>query len=697
MLKWFRKYNKYILVVGSSLLMVAFLLPGTLQQCGQSQTGYVLGTVGEDGVEVTQIDQQNAAADVQTLSGLFGAIHQLLPMFAGVTREDQPAITWILMKHDAAAMGLSAGPSQVATLLNALDVDEAQEQRLTQQLRITRERLYALLADWLVVQEYKELVAGRAHMAPEHRLAECMQIASQYAAIGKQLGDAGSQQQFLLQYLRLLDGMMARKANQKGLARLSEPLVQRQLVDQFTTLSIEAVEVSPDQYLPGVAAPDEQRLAELFDKHKSDLAGEGEPFGLGYRYPDRVRIEYLTIPFDRVLKASSVDETKAVEYYDKNPAEFTELVEPTKDQAEGEDAEAATEDADAAAPEPKSVLRPYEEVRDRIVARLKRDAAEKLAQKMVTAARSTLTDNMRNLKRDEGYLAVAADWEPIPLRKVAERLQSSFGVLPDVTRRDDSWLSADDLRQLEGIGHATLPLARRRVSFDDYVMSVRELCTDDKNPLLTLRLQVKSPSHALRQFDGTRYLFRLIDAQSAHDPESLDEVRAQVERDAKRLSAYQKLIDAIPTWRKRLNEAESLAELAKELDTTVVKPQPFPRRKFGRTGVLETPTIDQIGRDEAFVDELFAVADRLAASGDVSALPGAQRSAAIRCDSGTSVYLVRIEDRKSMKRCDYDAQLGGGQANDAVDAADAAITGVAPADPFSYDAVAARIDWREGK
>ena len=59
MLQFFRKYNRYILAIGVSLLMVAFLVQPTMQMFGPNPQKRTLGYI--DGAKVTALDIQEAA------------------------------------------------------------------------------------------------------------------------------------------------------------------------------------------------------------------------------------------------------------------------------------------------------------------------------------------------------------------------------------------------------------------------------------------------------------------------------------------------------------------------------------------------------------------------------------------------------------------------------------------------------------
>ena len=683
MLKWFRKYNKYILAVGASLLMVAFLMPQACQQTGQSIGDYTIGTIGAEQQELSLSDQQRAGRTVETLRRVFMSVDESMVLFAGLggaRGKDQDPVDWLLMQHEAAAMGLSAGPSQVEGLLGDLGIQTAErEQELANRLEISRDDLYAVLAEWIVIQQYKELVLGRAHLPVYQRLRAFLLGLQSYAQAIEGM-QQGKRDVSYLQLQRFMQ-QISRVATQQGLPRVSEPAVRRYLADWLSQITVEALSLSADRHLADVPAPDEARLTELFEQYKDSMPGEGAGYGLGYRFADRVKLEFMSIPFERALKVASVDESAAVAYYDNNQGQFTEQPEPVT----------PTDDAaDAPAPPPaEPVVKPYPQVRDQIIRQLKETEAEKLLQKMVNAARSKLAADVRSLVRKDGYRLIPDDAKWTPLDQVAQDLQRRFGVLPDVTRLDDRWLDMAALAKLEGIGGSSLPLHDRRYSFVDYVASVKELGAAEKHRLRSQALQTRVPSHALEDLKGSRYLFRLLDAQPAHSPGSLDEVRAVVESDARQLAAYQKLVDDAPTWRRRM-DAASLADLGAELELEVLKPAPFQWRQFDqRRGGLVVPTVEQIGNSAAFVDAVFELGHELAQAGDdVQELPAPRRSVVIPVDAQKMLYLVRIENFESIPRSVYENGLKVATVHE--DAATAVVGSDLP-DPLSFEALKARV------
>ncbi|MCH8165123.1 MAG: hypothetical protein IH889_05900, partial [Planctomycetes bacterium] len=105
MFKFLRKYNKYILAVGGTLLMITFLIPVAFQSllpvAGQQRATWA--QVGQD--KVTAADLAQIQQELQLL--------QVLPPLRGVGTIDQPE-HWYLLVREAESAGLIGGSSSVA-------------------------------------------------------------------------------------------------------------------------------------------------------------------------------------------------------------------------------------------------------------------------------------------------------------------------------------------------------------------------------------------------------------------------------------------------------------------------------------------------------------------------------------------------------------------------------------------------------
>jgi hypothetical protein len=139
------------------------------------------------------------------------------------------------------------------------------------------------------------------------------------------------------------------------------------------------------------------------------------------------------------------------------------------------------------------------------------------------------------------------------LEHLAADIQKQFGVLPAVTSKSDQWLTSEDLGKLPGIGTAHRPSNGQ--SFPNYVLqSAEPLMPVPSKADEAAVLSLLEPSQPLEDADGNFYLFRLTDAQPAHAPSGLAEVRDQVEADYRAARAYERAVE----------EARQFAEAAKK-------------------------------------------------------------------------------------------------------------------------------------
>lgn len=618
MFKFFREYNKAILVTGCIVLMIAFLLPQGAQMFAPSPETQVIGSVGGD--EITWGDQQQAAAELQVLAS-FPILQNV-----GFTPQPDDALRWLLMVREAESMGLSASQMEARMVLESLGVDETQLAQLLRQTRTTREGVEQALRHWLMVQDYVQLFAGLVHQSSFSKLgnmAMAMQIQRQ--AMG---GDI-SQYMMAQQQLNML--MAASSPSQ----RLSEPVVRHFVQGQQATVRGKAVLVSADRYLDQVPAPTDEQLQKLFNEHKDELPGtvtDANPYGFGYKSPDRVKLEWLTIPADAVRAAVQVDEADALAYYRQNQAEFTQTP-PTPPPTPG---------ATTPPPAPQPTVQPYTEVRGRIVERLRQQKADALAQQVIKAAQGVLLEDpaVRGLGNENGYRTVPGDgsFRPMSLEDAAARIQERFKVRPTVRGITDRWVNLSDLSSLDGLGEATLA-ARQDVSIEAYLRSAREMKPAPGNPLTPLRLQAGLPSEPLKSFMGDYYLLRITAAEPARAPEKLDEVRAQVVEDARKLAAYERLLADRERWVSRAKES-GLEAVATEAGAAVLPIDPTSQATM-MPG--QEPTVPGIGPAEELLKRMFELGQTLSHNGAVAAAPAAERIGSAAVEPKLSLAVFQID------------------------------------------------------
>jgi hypothetical protein len=570
MLKIFRMYMKYILPVAACGLMLIFVLEGSLM---------TLFGGGDPRQEVVGNDKTGPirAADLGSAQSDLQVLQRMgLPVAIG--GNDDPALLWTLLQRDAARLGLGSSSAEVSQAIRDMQLDDATIGKLADDAGATPAYIRQVIGDFLTYLRYARLMTGQP--------------------------------------------------------RLSEAAMRRLMHELLAKVQITAVQVSASQYADKVGEPTEAQINALFDEYKGDLPSESEPYGFGYKYPDRIKFEMLIIPGDKLLEKvraeRQVREIDAVEYYEQNKAQFTR------------DGEVA----------------PYEgAVREQILAELRAAKAMALAKRMYQDAQDQLYQQYRQYDLVEGYRDLPADFTPMALGEVAEALQKRYDILPLIRRYDEAWRSDIEVMVVPymlGAQTAT----DQPYSAIEYLFSARAFKPETTNPLSALRLQAKLPSLPIEFRDGSLLMVRLLDTSPEHEPASLDEVRDEVVADARSKAAYEALLADKATWEQRWAEATPEA-VAEELKVSVLRPQPFARlvpdySQMGGGGMV-VPRLPVIGQNAAFVDAVCDLADQYE--------PGSQPRLVIPVSEARSLFLVQITSVQPGDQTEFDAYVSYGMAD----------------------------------
>jgi len=273
MFKFLRKYDKWILAVGGTLLMITFLVPQAIQGLSQysAQTGATWATVGAPPATISVGDADRLRRQSRLIDSL-GAGNMLNQLGAG----SDPA-HWYLLLREAEAAGLVGGPSSGYAFAEQLAANSGEG--------VTPEMVIATLGGQ----------AGLSYPDTLDTLADVQGVARLMALVSS----AG----------RFSDTRLRGAAARKGLGVSGDVVV---------------IDARNDTTIP-VPAADEAALQAQLDAHAEDLEGDGER-GFGYRIPDRFRIEWMTISKEAV-RASLEDspELAPIELrkaFQRNPQKF---------------------------------------------------------------------------------------------------------------------------------------------------------------------------------------------------------------------------------------------------------------------------------------------------------------------------------------------------------------------------------------
>ncbi len=628
MLKWFRKYNKFILAVGCVVLMVAFLIPQAVQMFSPTGQNFVVGTI--NGEDVTEGDLVRAAFQLDLLRGM-GVPDSVI----GDSRE-----RWLMQVNEARRLGLDASGGEVAAMLTAVGLDDEALNRRARESKVPAEFFRQTVREYLAAERYRMLTMGRRYdtavaSTDSPGLTTLTLWATDFLPEIQRNSREGGDPQFA----RRLQGIFS--ALSVGNGRMSPPASSYLARNALERVGGRLLVIEPEP--ENEAAVDEARLERLFEEYREFFPGRGRPYPLGYRQPEQVRVEFLRFPQQQALDAVTVESLDVFAYYRENKDQFAGSAEEAPDT-------------------------PTDEAREQIEQRLQLAKAGELLRRGVAEARAMLDEDIRALETDDGYRVFPDAFEPVSLEQVAQRVNERTGLTPEVGNTG-GWSSIDSFSQTEA-GAARLPGSGASLAF--YLALARELHPADTP--LPAYVQVGVAGETGVSVNGDVFIPRLTCATPPRVPESLDEVREQVVADARRVNAYERLVAQAGDLADRA-ASEGLDALARDFEAEVNPIEPLPRRDpvaAAQTGRLVAPVVPGVGSSEAFIDAVFGVVADLPPEALLSeALTARERLIAEPIDSRLAVAVFEADRYDAPTRIAYEAF----QRQNSVVAADFALLG----------------------
>jgi PAS domain-containing protein len=316
--------------------------------------------------------------------------------------------------------------------------------------------------------------------------------------------------------------------------KVSEPMRNLELAKALQKIQLNVVELAASRYLSKVPAPTTQAAAEQFAKFATVDPGKpekpGNPFGFGYKLPDRVKLQYLEI--DRGAAEKIVEATKtpydwdvdARIYYLQHQDEF-----PTTQ---------ATTASGAAA---TATTRPYEDVRDAALRSVRQPQVDKLVLDVQNKILATMQTDWRAWNSGSVITSLGEPYQSYAyLQKLCDAVEAQFNLRIYAASEDHDFLSATDLAALSGIGASEAG----SVKFADGVMqhTATFLARTDKDSPAAMQ-QLMSVSEPYFDLVGNVYIYRLTDARAAEPAPSQAEVAVKIDSDLRTVEAYQMALD----------------------------------------------------------------------------------------------------------------------------------------------------------
>ncbi len=572
MMKFFRKYMKHLLAIFMALLLVVWLGGSALQALVKPPADNLDQKRGEAlGKTVKMKDMQFAYYDSEIIDKLTPSpLWQQPWVLAGfelgllsdarfeyVRSTPLEPEEWYMLWLDAREKGIQVSPDALSAFKQVVQIDARRLTALRDNMNISLERIDDALASLARVAEAAEL--------------QCRAV------------------------------------------KVSEAEIQDLIQQTQEQVRVRFVALDADSLIDESYEPTGQELTDLFEKHKAAASRPSGGLDFGYQQPEKAQVEYIQVRIEPLAKLMEVGDVEANRYWKENSTRFTK---PAETQPE------SAPDAKPAPPEPYTT---FHEARSDVIAALQKQKARERARQIADELITRLREPWLNQPATQpgGYTT------PPPS-------QTADTVYPDLIRQFEAKYPgvleygrtklADyaGLRADEQIGTAfAMVSSDAQIDAPSAAFLVAGLETDPKD-LPSHRRYFRNIFETAREHfvnfrTGDAYVIRTVAAQPVRVPDSIEEVREQLVKDARRRRAYEQAGDAAKALADAARASGSLADAldarpelkAKLGEKPLQEPPPFTRKRFSRTreGAMQVATtnVPRVGPDPAFIDLCFSL------------------------------------------------------------------------------------------
>jgi hypothetical protein len=453
---------------------------------------------------------------------------------------------------------------------------------------------------------------------------------------------AQTSQETVMQTLTRQAGVQRLIALVASSGRISDERLRRAAAEMTMTMDGDVLVLDAGKIAGiDVAAPDAAALEAQLKAHGDTEKGKGEK-GFGYRLPNQLKLEWIVVP-SAIIKAKleqspALSNVELRKYWLEHEAEF-----------KAKEAVSAT---------PMTFEGQRDAVREKVLGQLL-DAELASIAKFAT---DRMQMDLRSVPSAGGYWTLPADWstKAVSLQTLGQELAQRFGVeAPAVQTSGAGWIQVEDIAAIPGIGTAT----SKRVGASD--VRVQQLASALKefggSPTLPTQRGVAFPTLS---DPASRDLFvvRVTDAQPARAATAVDEVRADLEADLKRVAVYDILATRVDAL-KQLAATEGLGAVGVAYGAV---PTPFQglsevNTQFLQFGMRMGMPIPGLGNDETAMSALVKAAMALPSDKPVADVPALDRTVVVALPDRLSVMVAQLRGVDRMDRAEYERLAAGGR------------------------------------
>lgn len=388
-------------------------------------------------------------------------------------------------------------------------------------------------------------------------------------------------------------------------------------------------------------APDDAALEAHLKAHGNTEKGQGEK-GFGYRLPNQLKLEWIVIPAATIKakleQSPALSNVELRKYWLEHESEFKvkEAVSTTPMTFDGQ----------------------RDAVREKVLGQLL-DAELAAISKFAT---DRVQMDLRSVPSAGGYWTLPADWssKAVTLAALGQELAQRFSIdAPAVQTSGEGWIEVADIAAIPGIGTAS----SKRVGASD--VKVQQLASALKefggSPTLPTQRGVAFPTLA-EPTSRDLFVVRVTDAQPARAATAVDEVRADLEADLKRVAIYDILATRLDALRQTA-AAEGLGAVGVAYGAVT---QPFQglsevNPQFLQFGMRMGMPIPGLGNDETAMSALVKAAMALPTDKPVADAPALDRTVVVALPDRLAVMVAQLRGVDRMDRAEYERLAAGGR------------------------------------
>ncbi len=465
--KFFRKHGRTLLMVFMALLLVAFLIPDAIQGLdpGDRIRGVKLGEAF--GRTLYSEEIRALGTELRVVQQLGMAVGAPPTNVLGLNVD---ALDHYLLTEEAARAGIRIGRDEVKERLRAAGVTNEDLRRVAQDAAMSYDRVYDTLGRWIAVWRLMFVQAAALTVSlPRAELAY-------------------------------------RNEKQEAVATVS-------------VLHAKA-------FLGRVPEPTEEELTRFFEEGKNRTTAHTEDtLVYGYRLPDRVQLEYLTVEPEPLRSYVTARTTALEQFFEEHRARYTK--------------------PDPAATEPgATVPMTFDEARDKVREDYRTQRAAEVAQAIVNEMRDEALAPWRAQERGaDGFYPPPEEIVSFEaLRdKYQKRYEIQYGAGLRISYHKTDLVDAPRLALIPGLGQASVADGTRNgTPMRTAAFRVKGISDPQTTPQ-AVNLLEPGPV-AISRIPGRlhqAYLYRVVAVAPAAPPAALEDVRPKVVEDWKNMRAFE--------------------------------------------------------------------------------------------------------------------------------------------------------------